>query len=435
MGKMRLPGAESRNWEGLMTSTQTTGSAGPGYGWLFVFIAFMLQALGFGGVAMVAIILKPLEADFGWQRGEISLAYTVVTVATALAGVAFGRLSDRYGPRLPAILGAVIMAVSLMLLSRLTNLWQLYFGHILFGALGFGAILVPLTACLTNWFTANRGLALGIATAGGTIGQGVVPFVARALITDFGWRDAYLNLGIGYLVIALPLAWLVRNPRRPEEGSPCAAAAVAAAKADEDRLVLDYHESLAWVCTAVIFCCICMSVPLIHAAALASDAGLGPQQAAAVLAILMLAGAIGRVVIGRIADRAGALNAYMLASFWQAAVCYWFVTVQGPVSFYLLAAAFGFGFGGVMTCFMLTVRSLVPTRIAGSAMGLAVLFGWIGMGVGAYFGGLFFDWTGDYRVSFAMSAIAGVVNLAILSSLTLRLRGASEARAAALSGA
>ncbi|MDP2619817.1 MAG: MFS transporter [Hyphomicrobiales bacterium] len=415
-----------------MTGPQAVSSADGRYGWLFVFITFMLTGLGFGGVAMVAIMLKPLEAEFGWQRGEISLAYTVVTVSTALAGVGFGRLSDRYGPRLPAIFGAVVIAASLVLLSRLTGLWQLYLGYILFGAFGFGAFSVPLTAALTNWFTANRGLALGIATAGGAVGQGVVPFIARALITDFGWRASYLYLGIAYLVVALPLAFLVRNPRHPAAGSPCAAAAVAAARADEDGLILDYREALTWICTAVVFCCICMSVPLMHAAALASDAGLGPQQSAAVLAILMLAGAVGRIAIGRIADRVGALNAYMLASFWQTAVAYWFVTADGPISFYLLAAAFGFGFGGVMTCFLLTIRALVPGRIAGSSMGLVVLFGWVGMGLGAYFGGLFFDWTGDYRASFAMAAIAGVVNLAILSSLTVRLRGATTARAAAL---
>lgn len=414
-----------------MTGSQTRSPAGPGYGWLFVFITFMLTGLCFGGVAMVAILLKPLEAEFGWQRGEISLAYTMVTVATALAGVGFGRLSDRYGPRLFAIFGAVVIALSLMLLSRLASLWQLYFGYVLFGAFGFGAISVPLTAALTNWFAANRGLALGIATAGGAVGQGAVPFIARALITDSGWRLSFLYLGIAYLLIALPLAFLVRNPRRPAAGSPCAAAA-AAARADEDGLVLDPREAVTWICTAVVFCCVCMSVPLIHAAALASDAGLGPQQAAAVLAILMLGGAVGRVAIGRIADRVGALNAYMLASFWQTAVVYWFVTVEQPLTFYLLAAGFGFGFGGVMTCFLLTIRSLVPGRIAGSSMGLVVLFGWVGMGLGAYFGGLFFDWTGDYRTSFAMAAIAGVVNLAILSSLAFRLRGATTARAAAL---
>ncbi|HSM19018.1 MAG TPA: hypothetical protein VK844_01440, partial [Hyphomicrobiales bacterium] len=120
------------------------------------------------------------------------------------------------------------------------------------------------------------------------------------------------------------------------------------------------------------------------------------------------------------------------ASFWQTAVTYWFVTANGPLSFYLLGAAFGFGFGGVMTCFLLTIRSLVPARMAGSSMGLGVLFGWLGMGIGAYLGGVFFDLTGDYRTSFAMAAVAGVVNLAILTSLTVRLRGATTARAAAV---
>jgi MFS family permease len=77
---------------------------------------------------------------------------------------------------------------------------------------------------------------------------------------------------------------------------------------------------------------------------------------------------------------------------------------------------------------LLTIRSFVPWRIAGTAIGLVSLFGWIGMGLGGYLGGVFFDWSGSYVASFALAAAAGVVNLAILACLFMRLRRAGRPR-------
>jgi len=170
-----------------------------------------------------------------------------------------------------------------------------------------------------------------------------------------------------------------------------------------------------------------MSVPMIHVPSLASDRGFAIEQAASVLTVLMLAGAVGRVVFGYIADRAGPLQAYILASLGQTAFVFWFVHASSLADFYLVAAGFGLCFGGVMTNVVLTVRSLVPTRIAGTSIAIAMFFAWLGMGAGGYFGGLLFDWSGNYAASFTCAAIAGFVNLAILISLFVRLRGARQA--------
>jgi MFS family permease len=81
-----------------------------------------------------------------------------------------------------------------------------------------------------------------------------------------------------------------------------------------------------------------------------------------------------------------------------------------------------------MTGFLLTIRSLVPSRMAGTAMAIASMFGWIGMGLGGYFGGVLFDWTGTYTASFAGAAVAGTINVAILLSLYVRLSRATPLR-------
>lgn len=393
------------------------------YGWVMVFVTFMMTALCFGGLALVAVFIKPLENEFGWLRGEVASAYTIAAASTAVFGVIFGRVADRRGAKALALLGAITMAACLLLLSRVTALWQLYVLFALFGALGHAAIYVPLTASVAHWFTQNRGLAVGIASVGSALGLAVTPLVASAIMADSGWRDAWLYLGIGYFVLALPLVLLVRNPSAlpiTTNGS--------AGQADEDPAPVRPVEALAWICTAAIFCCICMSVPMIHVPSLVSDFGIDAARAASVLTVMMLAGAAGRILFGWVMDRLGPLPAYMLSSLGQTVFVFWFVQAPSLVGFYLVAIGFGLCFGGVMISILMTIRSLVPVRMASTAMAMAALFGWIGMGVGGSFGGLLFDWTGSYVTSFGGAALAGVINIAILMSLFVRLRHGNRLR-------
>ena len=136
----------------------------------------------------------------------------------------------------------------------------------------------------------------------------------------------------------------------------------------------------------------------------------------------MLAASVGRIVIGMICDRIGALPGYALAVALQTATMYWFVPLQSHFALYLLAVAFGFGFGGVMTALVLCVRAAVPPRIAGTAMAVVGLLAWGGMGIGGYQGGYCFDLTGSYATSFLFAVLAGLGNLVVIGALALHLR-------------
>jgi MFS family permease len=394
------------------------------YGWVIVFAAFLLNVLCFGGLALVAVLIKPLAQDFGWQRGEVAAAYAIAAIAIAAAGVAFGRVSDRYGARTISVLGAIATGACLLMVSRISSLWQLYVLYAVFGALGPGAIYIPLTAAITNWFELNRGIAVGMAMAGAAVGMGTVPFIASAIIEDTGWRDALVYLGIAYLIVAVPLSLLVRNPSK----AVAAGANPAGATLEDEPAPIRPGEALLWVCTAIVFCCICMSVAQVHVPALVSDLGLSMERAASVLTVIMICGALGRLAFGRVVDRLGPLNSYILASFGQTTFVFWFTQASSLSSLYLVAIGYGLFFGGVSMSALLTIRSFVPWRIAGTAIGLVSLFGWIGMGLGGYLGGVFFDWSGSYVASFALAAAAGVVNLAILACLFMRLRRAGRPR-------
>ena len=97
-----------------------------GYGWVMVFAAAVLIGLGLGGIASVAVFLKPLTAEFGWSRASVSMAYTIASIASAVAGLYFGRVADLHGARLIVWLGTLAFGLSLIALSYQTSLWHLY---------------------------------------------------------------------------------------------------------------------------------------------------------------------------------------------------------------------------------------------------------------------------------------------------------------------
>src|SRR5690606_8236092 len=172
--------------------------------------------------------------------------------------------------------------------------------------------------------------------------------------------------------------------------------------------------SLPWLDLAGIFCRICMAAPLVRLVPLGTDIGLGPQVAASLLLILMIAGVFGRLFFGWLADRIGGLYAYFSASFAQTSIVFWFTQTGDLALLYAISLLFGFGFSGVMTCLLICAREAAPLRMTGLGMAVVSTTAWFGMGIGSYQAGHFHDLNGDYAWSFGHAALAGMANLAIV---------------------
>ena len=384
---------------------------------LMVALCTAMVAMAFGAIGTVAVFLEPLAADFGWARASVSAAYSVATIATGVGGIVMGYFADRMPVRRVVLFGALVPGVAFVLLSGMQSTTELYVLHALMGLVGIGAIMAPLNSLASKWLARNPALAIGIVSAGGAAGQGLVPYFARYLIVTEGWRQAYLHLGLLFIGLMVPLALLLRN-------APAAKAApVAAGGPSPIRL-------LALLSLAAALCCVCMGTPLVHAVTLGSDRGLGGSDAAGLLAVMMVAGMMGRVGFGRVADRVGSLPTYMVASAGQTSLAFLFPYAATGAQLYVLAAAFGLVFSGAMTSFLSCAREYAPAGKTGISIGVVMFFGWLGMAFGAWQGGLFYDLCGDYFTSFANASIAGVANLLILSLLFLYTRPLLQAKEA-----
>jgi len=391
----------------------------PTYAWVMVAVVFTISALAFGTLGSVSVFLKPLSMEFGWSRGETALGYSAISLSSAVFGILWGVLADKHGTRWFGVISAVIMAFALYMLSRLSSIAEFYAFYFLFGAFGISMATTPLYANVAFWFRRNPGLALGLAASGGAFGQAIVPYLSGISIEALGWQQTYVLMAFAYLGIALPCGFLVKeSPLRISSGGSVAP--------EDKRFPLSTVEAVVWISVAVIFCCNCMAVPIVHLVPLLTDDGHTLEYAARALLILMLAGSVGRIMGGKLCDIIGVLPAYMVMSLGQTASVFWFPHVEGTAALYSLAIFFGFFYSGVMSCIMVCTRMMVPGRYAARAMSVTSFFGWAGMGFGAFMGGYLYDQTGGYFWAYSFAASAGVLNFVVLVLFYQRVQSRRE---------
>lgn len=392
---------------------------GINYGWAMVLVVFTLSGLAFGSMASISVFLKPVSLEFGWSRGQTSFAYTIASFASAAFGVIWGQVADKYGTKWFGLAGAISMSLTLLALSSLDSIYQFYLLYFLFGALGSALLFSPLYANVGFWFRENPGLALGIAASGGAVGQAFIPHLSGILILSYGWQSAYIYLALIYISISLPISLLIKE-------SPWRVDARSDALSEERNFPLSEKAVVAWISFAVIFCCVCMSVPIMHLVPLLTDKGFSLEFSTFVLMLLMICGAFGRIFGGMLGDYIGALPGYFLMSLGQTIFVVWFPHLVSPLGIYVVAALFGFTYSGVMSSILVCTRMMVSAKFGARAMSLTSFFGWIGMGLGGFLGGYLFDIYGDYTWAFTIAGISGFINLIVLSFFFLQIRRKSN---------
>ena len=394
----------------------------PIYGWVMVISVFTLTALSFGTMGSISVFLKPLSNEFGWTRGNTAFGYTVASLGSAFFGIIWGYVADKYGTRLFGFFATFFMVSCLFFLGKQNSILHFYVLYFCFGAFGNAVVGSPLYANVGFWFKKNPGLALGITAAGGAAGQGIIPLLSTNLIQAYGWQVAYMYLSYIYLFIMAPFSFLIKeSPRRKK---------ARIAIEDEFRdFPLSEKEVITWISCAVVFCCICMSVPIVHLIPLLTDASFSEDFAASVFLVLMIFGIVGRIISGKLGDMIGALPTYILMSIGQTISVLGFPYIDFKVGLFVLAAAFGFTYSGVMSAILVCARMMVSAKLAGRAMALGSFFGWVGMGLGGYFGGLLFDIKGDYTWSYQFASAMGSINIFILWQFHKRIKKQEKANA------
>jgi len=187
------------------------------YGWYIVGIAFIAVGMAYGYRYIFGVFFPAMLHEFHWSRTALSAALSLSMLVNAVFEPVAGTLVDRYGPRWLLSAGAVLVGVALMLISRISELWQLYLIYGVLVAIGVNGMgIVVNTTMVNNWFLQKRGTALGILAAGAGVGTLIFSPLAERLIAAFGWRGAFIVLGLLVIVLVVPSTLFVAKTK-PED--------------------------------------------------------------------------------------------------------------------------------------------------------------------------------------------------------------------------
>lgn len=372
------------------------------------------------------VFFKPLLAEFGWTRAMVSGAVSISVIASGLAAIGWGRLTDRFGPRLVVTAGGFFLGLGYLLMSQISALWQLYLFSGVIAGIGLGVAWVPLLSPITRWFIKKRGMATGIAVAGVGVGIMIMPPAASWLISNYGWRLAYTVIGIVTLASVIPAAQFLK--RDPDQMG-LVPYGVDEVKIDSPNLEtggFSFQEAIRvkqfWMLSAMwLFFGFSLETIFVHIVPYATDLGISAISAANILAISGGVSILGGIIIGNIADRSGNRPALIITSILFAGALIWLIVAKELRMLYLLAAIFGFGYGGLFALESPIIAKLFGLNSHGAIMGYVGVSYMIGGALGPVLAGRMFDITGNYQTAFLISAAASVI--ALILALLLRFGG------------
>jgi MFS family permease len=365
----------------------------------------------------VFVVLPLLQKEFGVTRAEASIPWLLTTLGFGFGGILVGKIADRRGVFLPELSGVVFLAAGFIAAAQAQTLWQFaLIQGIAIAMLGSAASFAPLIGDISHWFSKRRGMAMSICVSGNLAAGAVWPPILQYFFDRVGWRATFVGTGIACLILMLPLVLMLRKK------SPVGESVQYASGSSQEERPLGFRPPVfqAILAFAGFCCCLAMAVPQVHIVAYCGDLGYGALRGAQMLSLMLGAGIVSRVLMGWMSDTIGGLRTVLIGSALQCASLAFFMPFDSVGSLYVLSILFGFFGGGIVPAYTLIVREYFSPAQAGSRIGVILMTAQLGMGLGGWLGGWFFDATGSYRSAFAFGVGANLVNIAIILWLMAR---------------
>jgi sugar phosphate permease len=404
------------------------------YGWVVVAVTLVALLMTAGARSLITLLIRPLEDEFGWSRGSISLAILLNLLLFGLVAPFSTALMERIGVRRVMIGALLLIAAAAALTTVIDATWQLVLLWGVVMGLATGSISVPLAALVASrWFVVRRGLVTGFLTASNATGQLVFLPLLAVVIATVSWRYASATVALVSVLFVVPLvALFVRD--RPEQiglrpyGAPAGTAPAAASlqanpfAAALRGLRLGARSGTFWLLAGSFFICGATTSGLVatHLVPAARDAGMDEVSAASLLAAIGIFDLVGVVAAGYLTDRFD--PRWLLFAFYG---------LRG-LSLFALPFALAhpeLGLAPFVVVFGLDFVATVPPTVALTAHTfgaerVGVLFAWIfashqiGGAMAAGLAGATRDWFGDYTAAW----VGGGILCLVASALVLRIR-------------
>lgn len=408
------------------------------YAWYILATAVAIATVNSGlTVYGFSTFYQPWEAEFGWTRGEISLAMFVSGIVTGLVSPWFGRWTDKYGAQKVVAAGAVLFGGPFLAMTATGTIapfdaaLALPFLHSMFIVMALGRSAtsnIPLSTAIAHWFVKGRGLAMGIQSTGVGLGGVVVAPVLAFMIATLGWRTTFIIGGFAVFIIILPLCVFVLRHRPGEKGltpygqddSPMASGSNAKEKVTRRQPPgVDYHWTLKEAMRTLPFWCLGISQGLFffgngtilqHAFPLFIEKGESLAVAAGFLSAIASLGVIGKLTAGYAADRMSTSRYVMTGSVIFQAVGIAILLVANTIPLYWIGIIIlGLSMGGAVALQPVLLGECYGTASFGALLGALSVMLTVGASLGPLYAGYTHDWTGNYQLALITATVLVLV--------------------------
>lgn len=291
------------------------------YGWWIVVATFLIMMLIYAPIAsLVSLFTLPVTNELGFERSQFMTYYTIMALAAMVVGPIAGKLMKKMDIRIYLTLFILIGASAFVGFSFSTKLIHFYLFAVLMGASLSGGAMIPTSVLITNWFNNKRGLCLGIALSGTGFGGVILSPLVNWLITVYGWRSAYLVLGILIGVVLVPFAVFVIRLSPTDKGLMPLGEAKTLHPTKKNVLTgTTQGQALKSVsfwtlCFAVLVGGIVVNSMLINLAPYLADIGATAKTAVLLLSIGSAMVIIGKLLVGRLFDKLGLFSTLLIIS-------------------------------------------------------------------------------------------------------------------------
>lgn len=390
----------------------------------------LIAVVGLGTRYSFGVFFKSIESEFALTRGATSGVFSVYMLLCCVFAVLGGRALDRYGPKIVVFLMGSFTGLSLLLTSQINSSWQLFISYGLLLSLGTGAIFTVVNSTTSRWFEKKRGFVLGITTSGGGLGAIVMAPFATYLISNFGWRTAFVVMGlIAWVVIGFMSLILKKDPsdmgllpdgERSEADQPGAQNKERKAQLTDPSLLEASRTGSFWFLGLVrLFLSLDVHLVFVHVVPYAVDMGNSLMEAAIILTLIGGTTIPGRLLVGRVSDTVGRKAPAIACALLQVGALLWLMWARELWMLYVFAIAFGFLWGGLGVLTIALIGDVFGMRSIGAIMGM-MSAGWaLGAASGPAIGGYIFDISGTYFMAFATGALAILIAALLVALVTI----------------
>ncbi len=420
------------------------------YGWIIVAACTVILIATFGICYSFSVFFSSLQAEFLWSRARTSSIFSLYLIFAGFFSIIAGQALDRLGPRIVVVVMGAVTAVSLVLISRIEAVWQLYLCYSVLLALGTGPMYIIVIGTASGWFAKKRGTVVGIIGCGAGLGTVIFSPFSAWLIAVYNWRQAYLIIGLVAILLIIPPALLLKRAvaatvrdngyRSPRILDPGGSAPVGS---DPDGLNMEgsgphgpdrnmalpssAHFMLREVISTapfrlifIIWFCYSFSLHLVmgHIVPGAEDLGMDSLRAAAVLSVLTACTIPSRLISGVISDLVDKRRLFVWLALAHIVMLGWLAFADRPWMFFFFAALYGAAYGAIDPPIVSLVGDVFGLSQLGSIMGIFMVAWGLGSASGPYFGGLVFDIWGGYAPAFISAGL--LMGLAVVCGYRLK---------------